>query len=158
MWKPIEGFAKYEVSAEGEIRSHKNGGRILKPTPNHRGYMRVSFYQDGKAHWRSVHRVVAQAFIPNPKSLPQVNHQDSDKGNNRADNLEWVTGQENIDHAAENFKRGSDHYAAKLTEPDVLEMRWLRSLGVAVAEIAKAYGVAKRTAREAITGKTWRHI
>ncbi len=149
----------YSVTDDGRVYSHRRDRWLKvvcspksKHVSNHYGRVHIN----GKSTY--VHRLVAEAFIPNPESLPQVNHQDRDKGNNRADNLEWVTGQENMDHAAENMKRGGDHYAAKLTEPDVLEMRWLRSLGVAVAEIAEAYGVAKRTARDAITGKTWRHV
>ena len=157
MWKPIDGHPGYEVSDKGEVWSHKTGKALL-PSPNWKGYLRVAFYTEGKTHFFTVHRLVAQAFIPNPDNLLQVNHKDFDPTNNAVTNLEWASHQDNIDHSAENVKRGQDHYMAKLTETDVLDMRWLRSLGVAVADLADSYGVAKRTARDAIRGITWRHI
>lgn len=89
-WKAIKGFdGKYEVSDEGNIRNAS--GTILKRKRNNRGYVQACLYKDGTAYYFLLHRLVAEAFVPNPCNLPQVNHKDEDKENNAADNLEWCT-------------------------------------------------------------------
>ena len=95
-WKTIEGFENYEVSTWGNIRG-KYG--VLKPYKNKKGYLKVGLYKDGKNNKKRVNRLVAQAFIPNPHCLPQVNHKDGNKLNNSYTNLEWVTNEENCYHA-----------------------------------------------------------
>ena len=95
----IEGFEGYFVSNFGRIINRK--GHELCPYESHKGYLKVGLaYPGGKSHTRKkrVHRLVAQAFIPNPDNLPEVNHKDLNKQNNRVDNLEWVTGEENRRH------------------------------------------------------------
>lgn len=87
-WRDITGFKNYMVSNYGRIYSKKQK-IIMKQTPNRKGYMKVSFYQDGKSHTKSVHRLVAEAFIDNPNNLPQINHKDENKANNSVSNLEW---------------------------------------------------------------------
>lgn len=95
-WKPIEGYdGLYEVSDTGLVRSLWYGKkRILSPRKR-RGYLYVDFYRDGKAKHMYVHRLVANAFIPNPRGLATVNHKDEDKTNNDVANLEWLTQAEN---------------------------------------------------------------
>lgn len=102
-WKPIPGFdLLYEVSESGAIRTLRSG-RILKPQPNSRGYMRVLLYgRNGHVGWRSVHRLVAMAFIPNPEGHPIVRHDDDDKSNNHAYNLLWGTQSDNMQDALRN--------------------------------------------------------
>ena len=109
-WKKIEGFENYEISDTGEVRSLRRlveitrngktfsshrGGLILKQAKTNCGYYGVVLCRDKANFPRLVHRLVAEAFIPNPQNLPQVNHRDENKGNNRADNLEWCTPKEN---------------------------------------------------------------
>lgn len=95
-WKTIEGY-EYEVSSEGRIRNKKTG-RILKPAKNSSGYLQVVLCKNGKKKSLFVHRLVADVWIPNPDNLPQVNHINENKEDNRVENLEWCTRQYNINH------------------------------------------------------------
>ena len=90
-WLNISGYeGLYQVSNLGKVRSFKSGKwQTLKNRLTPRGYYIVTLYKDGKATSKWVHRLVAQAFIPNPENLPQINHEDEDKLNNAASNLEW---------------------------------------------------------------------
>ena len=98
VFKPIEGYEDlYEVSNEGRVRN-KTTGRILKPF-SAKGYLKVNLCKDGISKFKSIHRLVANAFIPNPLNLPEVNHIDENKLNNNVDNLEWCSRQYNIDYS-----------------------------------------------------------
>lgn len=90
IWKTVEGFDNYMISNHGRVYSKKMN-HIMKPTPDQKGYLRITFYENGRNSTRKIHRLVAEAFIPNPSNLPQVNHKDEDKENNAAENLEWCT-------------------------------------------------------------------
>lgn len=96
-WKEIAGYEKYFVSDKGRVKSLKRGGeRILKPQFNKKGYLIVNLSKNGKVRGFLVHRLVAEAFVPNPKNLPEVDHLNDNPADCRADNLEWVTHSENI--------------------------------------------------------------
>lgn len=112
-WKDIPGYeGMYQVSSFGRVKSvrkfrkGKHGcnialeEKIIRPFVKNKkyNYLRVSITKDGKATKYSVHRLVAMAFIPNPNNLPQVNHKDENKENNRVDNLEWCDGKYNINY------------------------------------------------------------
>lgn len=100
-------FAKgYTVTEDGKIISYKyKEKRVLKQYIKDKGYHLVSISCDGKKMTRQVHRVVAEAFIPNPENKPQINHIDGNPSNNTVNNLEWVTSKENIIHAFEVLRR-----------------------------------------------------
>lgn len=104
IWKDVVGYeGLYQVSDQGNVRSlnWKNQGfthnLYLKHHP--RGYRQVELYKDGTSRMLTVHRLVAQAFIPNPDGLTVVNHKDEDKSNNAVTNLEWCTSQRNFWHS-----------------------------------------------------------
>ena len=113
VWKEIEGTnGMYQVSNLGNVKSFtriKKGG-LLKPGRYSNGYLFVHFAKDtdkkGERHSYLIHRLVAQAFLPNPDGLPQVNHKDENKTNNRVDNLEWCTHLYNQNYGTKNQRIG----------------------------------------------------
>jgi len=88
-WKIIGENNNYAVSNTGKIKNVKTD-RILRPVKNTFGYMQIGLNKNGKTSFRLVHRLVAQAFIPNPENLSDVTHKDYNKENNIVENLEWV--------------------------------------------------------------------
>lgn len=111
VWKPIKDFNGYEVSNTGQVRSTNYRGkgvtRILKTSPDKMtGYMKVALIKDGKTKPKTVHRLVADAFIENPNNYPCVNHKDEDKTNNHVTNLEWCTHKYNANYGTRNERAG----------------------------------------------------
>lgn len=116
IWKSIND--RYSVSNLGNVKSNYAGKeRILKPYKNHDGYLKVDLRSKGKRKTESVHRLVAQAFIPNPDNLPEVNHKDENKENCRADNLEWCTTLYNCNYGTRN-KRKAENCKKKIYSVD----------------------------------------
>lgn len=104
IWKKIKGTdGQYEVSSEGKVRSRNYLGhgrtQELALAKDQKGYYRIRIYQNEERRTCKVHRLVAEAFIPNPENRPEVNHINGNKTDNRAENLEWVTAHENARHA-----------------------------------------------------------
>lgn len=99
--KDIEGYeGLYQIDNQGNVFSLKYGKRRkLSVGVQSQGYLSVMLCKDGKPNRFRIHRLVAQAFLPNPNNLPQVNHKDEDKTNNKANNLEWCTAQYNLDYS-----------------------------------------------------------
>ena len=98
IWKDIIGFEGiYEISNLGRIRRIKTG-RILSTRRSDGWYITVTLYKDKKRYGKSLHRLVAETFVPNPYNLPEVNHIDEDKINNRADNLEFCDRKYNVNY------------------------------------------------------------
>lgn len=96
--KPIPGYEGYEVTSWGRVL--RNGKPITQET-HCKGYKRVDLYKGSERKHYKVHRLVAEAFIPNPENKPQVNHIDGNNQNNSISNLEWVTNDENCRKAKE---------------------------------------------------------
>ena len=114
VWKDVIGFEGfYKVSNKGNVysvgRKHargvNRGGRILKPVYDKDGYSRVSLYKNGIVTRKRTHRVVAEAFIPNPNGFPQVNHRDEVKDNNNVENLEWCDARYNSNYGTRNIRK-----------------------------------------------------
>lgn len=107
IWKDIEGYeCKYQVSNLGRIKSlnynREKQIKILKPHIDCGGYLRVGLRKEGKEKIYKMHRLVAQAFLPNPNNYPQINHKDEDKTNNCVSNLEWCTPKYNSNYGTRN--------------------------------------------------------
>ena len=112
IWKDVVGYeGLYQVSNLGRVRSldhmrrcknheYMQKGRILKNGFDRgKAYFRICLSKNGIVEYFTIHRLVAQTFIPNPENKPQVNHKDGNKLNNNVNNLEWATVSENIQHA-----------------------------------------------------------
>lgn len=96
----IKGFdGRYQISSDGKVFS-ANG--LRKTEISKQGYERVSLWKNGKGKHFSIHRLVADAFIPNPNHLEMVNHKDGNKLNNDVSNLEWCNASQNMKHAYNN--------------------------------------------------------
>ena len=129
-WKKIDGFDGYLISSYGRILSSErkdNNGHcvkqiIRKTFVSNSGYEAVHLSKNGKKSTKSVSRLVAIAFIDNQLFLPEVNHKDGNRLNNKVENLEWVSKSENISHSYLVLNRrvskpwlgkfGADHHAA----------------------------------------------
>lgn len=101
-WRKVPGYENYEVSNTGKVVNNnfnRKGVRKEMTYKNNRGYLAVSLFRNGNGKDITVHRLVAQEFIPNPNNLREVNHIDGNKENNNVDNLEWCTREENLEHA-----------------------------------------------------------
>lgn len=97
IWKKIKGFEMYEISNLGNVRNTITN-KILTPCDNGKGYMRVNLNHKTKY----IHRLVAEAFIPNPNNWPVINHKDENKKNNDISNLEWCTVSYNNNYGTKN--------------------------------------------------------
>ena len=107
IWKDIKGFeGKYQVSNYGNVKSlnyNRTGKeRLLKQNIDKYSYHNIHLYSYGKDKRFLIHRIVAEAFIPNPDNLPYVNHKDENKHNNHVDNLEWCTQLYNLNYGSRN--------------------------------------------------------
>jgi len=162
IWKPVVGFeGYYEVSNLGRVRSLERpgarirrsyGGKIVKPTDAGQTYRSHCFCVNGKHYMRRLCRVVAEAFIPNPDNLPQVNHKDEDKTNDRADNLEWCDAKYNT-----NYGTGISRRKAKICKPvsQYKDGVFIRRFG-SLNDAAKEVGVCPESIGKCCKGKVKR--
>ena len=148
-WKPTVQDEYYAVSSEGRVT---HDGRILSGTVHYDGYIFVNIR--GKKYAK--HRVVAEAFIPNPENKPFVNHIDGNKQNNKVENLEWCTQSENIKHAYENNlqPKGLSTYKGKFSAEQREEIKRLWDLGMfSKRQLAGKYGVSHTCINDIINDK-----
>ena len=143
IWKDIEGYeGRYQVSNLGRVRSLSLGkiakfrreheGRVLKPYLTRYGYYLVDLYYDTKKkrHYL-VHRLVAQAFIPNPDNLPQINHKNEQKTDNRVENLEWCDNDYNI------------HYGTGIARRSISQQKQIEQIDMQGNVVAVHDGIVK---------------
>lgn len=173
-WRPIAGFEGcYAVSSFGVIqslpreevvKSSRTGGhvrcrsgRIMKTRVGLNGREFVALRKGSNVRMSQVHRLVAEAFIPNPEDKPEVNHKDGNPLNNHVDNLEWCTRRENIQHAIENglTLRGQKVGTSKLVESDVIVISLRLLSGETQTSIAKDFNVSNHAIHKIACGDNW---
>lgn len=105
IWKDITGYkGLYQISSLGRVKSSRHD--IILKTYVNRGYHQVHLSKNNIKSSRTIHRLVAEASIPNPENKPQVNHIDEDKSNNSMSNLNWMTAKENSNHGTRSLRVG----------------------------------------------------
>jgi len=162
-WKVHPEFNFIKVSTLGRVRtldrtvSNDKGtyvvkGQAIKQWHNSSGYLLVAFKADGKQVDRRVHRLVAESFIPNPNSLPEINHKDNNPRNNNVSNLEWCTRKYNVAYRekygtpAKESASKSPVYAVNLKTQETL---WFESQ----MEAGRSLGIAKQNISAVLKGK-----
>ena len=135
MWRRVSLNPKYEVNETGEVR-HIDRKQILKQQINRYGYPTVVLsISHGKRQYPSVHRLVAEAFIPNPDNLPCINHKDEDKTNNSVPNLEWCTVQYNSTYGTTIERSAAKRRKAVIATKDGVPVKRYTSIRDAAQDI-----------------------
>lgn len=166
-WMDVAGYnGLYRISSTGRLISMRMN-RIMSPSNADNGYSRVNLVKHGDPNNPNprgvrigyIHRLVASAFIPNPESLPWVNHKNGVKSDNRKDNLEWGTIQYNHIHAwstgLHESVKGSEVGTHKLVESQALE---IFESTAPRRELARRYNISKSVIASIKQNKAWRHI
>ena len=181
VWKDIDGFdSKYSISNLGRVRINyrviknqfgyreiRKVEKYMKPCLDKRGYYTVNLRSEGKNLHTWLHRLIAKAFILNPKDLPEINHKNGITGDYRIENLEWIDRKGNIKHAWDNglcknsVHIGEKHPRCKITEEIVLEIR--KSVNdfkdnTIKYSLADKYKVNITTVNDILRRRSWTHI
>lgn len=162
--KELVNHKTYFVTESGKLfRIKKDKKYEIKGSINYYGYLEICFWVNKKGCSKKIHRLIAEAFIPNPENKKTVNHKDGNKLNNSAKNLEWATIGENVRHARKlglyPDRKGEDHPNSKLTNKDVIEIRRLcKEKKYNQVQIAKKYNLTPRNVCSIKKRETWRHI
>ena len=158
IWKDIKGYeGRYQISNLGEVKSvprlvaNKNGyrkvkERILRKKIDTRGYFVVNLCRNGLHKMYTIHRLVAETFMPNPNQLPQVNHKDENKLNNRLDNLEWCTAKYNT-----NYGHATTRRSLSVCQYDLngCKVGWFYG----IREAERITGINNRSIRQVLKGE-----
>jgi hypothetical protein len=155
--RPVVGYeGLYEVTADGRVWSvakpHQHGGQWLAATVGKRGYPKVELLKGGVQKTYTVHRLVAEAWLPNPDGLGDVNHISGIKTDCRAENLEWCTRAQNCQHAYDAGLRR----AGSLSDEEVATIRQLASAGTKQRDLAARFGVSAALICEIVSHKIYR--
>ena len=166
IWKQVKGYnGRYKISTDGRVKSFaqdKENGRIKNGYLNHDGYRIILLYDgNGGKKWHFVHRLVAQAFIPNPDNLPQVNHMDEDKENNRVENLEWCDNDYNIHYGTRNERVAISNYCCETTSKKVCsvdvktgQIEYFNSIGEAERKTGNSHCQSVKRSQTSLWRKT----
>ena len=172
VWKPIPGYAGYEISSLGNARSIDRTVEVTigdKTVKRHYKGSALTPHFDGKKHYlhvvlgksgaHNIHRLVAETFIPNPDGLPEVNHKDEDKTNNRVDNLEWCDHLYNSRYGSKRYASRGEHNARNSISEDII--RKIKRTYIpndkefGVSGLAKKYGISQTHVCAIIKGRRW---
>ena len=159
IWKDIKGYeGLYQVSNLGRVKSERKN-RLLKPRLQKNGYLRVNLYdKNSKRSTKSVHRLVAKAFISNPNNLEFVNHKDENKTNNVVSNLEWCTAKYNSNYGTKLERQSKALLEKYKNDHSFGKHRPVRDLVTgevfnSVKEAAQRYGISTTHVRYVSQGK-----
>lgn len=171
--KDILGYeGLYAITKDGRIWSYPRGGRkgkFLKTSISVHGYVVANLTtkvgKKSKHYTPFVHRLYAFAYLPNPLNLPQINHKNGIKTDNRLENLEWCTPQQNTQHGYDiglnkrerHSQKGEAHGMSKLKKQDIPVIRLLWKKGCTYKTISERFHVSQFTIRDIITGRRWSH-
>lgn len=173
IWKKIQGLPEhYEASSAGRIRRlpyyytgvSRFGNKEQRLLPEKiylltkvspKGYQRINL--ESKVWF--VHRLIAQTFVPNPNQKQQVNHLNGIKTDNAAANLEWVSNQENRNHAVKTgLQPIGERVSKKLTDGDIISIRALADGGMPQKAIAQRFDICQQNVSHIVRRSTWKHI
>lgn len=165
IWKPVVGFeGLYEVSNMQRVKSLKRKKHgivipiLLRSGKHQFGYPKFTLCKNGKLYYYQLHRLVAEAFIPNPNNLPCINHIDCNPENNNIFNLEWCTHSHNSRHAyitGRLNKSGEKNSMAKLTPESVMDIFNYKGKS---KYMMQKYNISQCTFSDIKTGRRWGHI
>ena len=162
VWRDVDGSdGFYRVSNFGRVKSfHGKCVRFLKLRTVNSGYVMAMLCLGGKSYFKTVHRLVAKAFIPNPDAKPEVNHIDDNKLNNRADNLEWVTHTENMRHAHATglMKVGIEKSTVRKLSRKQAQYVCENPDGLSQNRLAKNFGVSRQIISQVQRGATYKSV
>jgi hypothetical protein len=173
IWKVIEEFPDYQVSNLGRVsrktasKNNHKVKKVLKPGMSKIRNPRpmVVLYKEGEPHGRAVARLVLFAFKGPPprEKANQCNHLDGNRANNCIDNVEWSSGEENIQHALKTGLRKNQAVGEKigkavLKETDIPEIRKMLQENHSLSKIGCLFGVNRCTIFNIKEGRTWKHI
>ena len=163
MFVDIPGHEGYQVSNHGRVKNNKTG-KILKPYLTG-GYLRVSLYNESGRKCKLVHRLVAEAFLPNPDNKSDVNHINGCKTDANVCNLEWVSASENMSHAHSSGLRpvlntqGEKNGFSRLSQIEAMTIKRLARKSILTQkEIALRFNISRSTVKDIKSGKRWKHL
>jgi hypothetical protein len=154
---PIKGYEdRYKIAKDGRVLSISNGKNkgdiIMKPSKEGGGYLRINLRKNGNTTQVKIHRLVANAFIPNPNNYPVINHIDGNRINNTIENLEWCTHKYNLNNAFLERKRIN-----RLSEEKAIEILKLKGIKT-YREIAEMYNISSSAIYFIFSKRSWQHI
>lgn len=165
IWKQMPGHPEYKISNFGNIKSFKIdrvNGKCIHPGDNGHGYKLIHLYENNHGERYYIHRLVASVFIQNNNNLPQINHKNGLKYDNRVNNLEWCTMSQNVKHSINVLGRkelhGEERPNSKLKQCQVKEIMEMLSLHIQQKLIAEKFNVSIRAISNIKTGDRWKHV
>lgn len=164
IWRSVLGYPDFEVSNLGNVRKINGGKASISTHPA--GYLKVAVGKTKRSTQLKlyIHRVVSIAFLPNPENLPDVNHKNGIKNDNRVENLEWCTRSYNMKHAFDTglaiSKKGEDSLRSKLSNEDIFMIRALSLgwTGFTTKTLALMHNVSSPQIRVIKFRRGWTHV